>query len=263
MGKDKTTSIRWAISELTNQREELESKLKVARKRDETCSLIEEVLAQKEALQTRIVALEEGLQVSTDLVDVPVNDIEKEVSKINDKLEIAHERLASLEQEEYLEELGNKLNRSTKSSGENFTNTSPSDNEFPNTNLGFNSSQTDMSEQLNHESYPDTESAKLPVSSQNSTLDTLMKTKSNRIQPEEIHESAQNVRVAQDEDLECGEFIKKSVVTNTESLEEISARLGIEESFLKEKGVQAILRMIERNGGKLSFPLEVQQIELP
>ena len=137
---EKTTSIRWAISELTNQREELESKLKVARKRDETCSLIEEVLAQKEALQTRIVALEEGLQVSSDLVDVPVNDIEKEVSKINDKLEIAHERLASLEQEEYLEELGNKLSRGAKSSGENFTNTPPSDNEFPNTNLGFNSS---------------------------------------------------------------------------------------------------------------------------
>jgi formiminotetrahydrofolate cyclodeaminase len=45
------------------------------------------------------------------------------------------------------------------------------------------------------------------------------------------------------------------------SLEETAASLGVEPEFLAEKGLQAILRMIVRNHGKLSFPLEVDQID--
>jgi hypothetical protein len=43
-------------------------------------------------------------------------------------------------------------------------------------------------------------------------------------------------------------------------LEETAKQLGIEPDFLAEKGINAILRMIARNGGKLSFPLELDQI---
>ena len=45
------------------------------------------------------------------------------------------------------------------------------------------------------------------------------------------------------------------------SLEQTAQRLGIEPDFLAEKGLQAILRMIARNGTKLSFPLSVDQID--
>jgi hypothetical protein len=48
--------------------------------------------------------------------------------------------------------------------------------------------------------------------------------------------------------------------TSAASLEETAKILGIEPDFLAEKGLQAILRMIARKGGKLSFPLEVEQI---
>ena len=44
------------------------------------------------------------------------------------------------------------------------------------------------------------------------------------------------------------------------SLEETAQKLGVEPEFLAEKGLNAILRMIARNGGKLSFPLDVDQI---
>ena len=67
--KNKVGSLKWAIDELGKQREELESRLKIARKRDETGALIEEVLAQKDALQKRISALEDGLRVSSELVE--------------------------------------------------------------------------------------------------------------------------------------------------------------------------------------------------
>ena len=106
---EKVKSLQWAIEELSKQKEELDGKLKIALKREETGSLIEEVNAQREALDQRISALHDGLKVSSELVDTPVDFLEDEISKINDKLEIAQERLQSLEQEQYLEELGRKV----------------------------------------------------------------------------------------------------------------------------------------------------------
>ena len=61
--KTKAGSLKWAIEELSKQRGELIGKLQVAQKRDETNSLIEEVFAQKKALEKRISALEDGLSV--------------------------------------------------------------------------------------------------------------------------------------------------------------------------------------------------------
>ena len=49
--------------------------------------------AQRDALDQRISALHDGLKVSSDLVDTPVDFLEDEIAKINDKLEIAQERL--------------------------------------------------------------------------------------------------------------------------------------------------------------------------
>ena len=112
MTASKTKSLRWAISELSKQREDLDAKLKIAYKRDETNALINEVLAQRKALEQRISALEDGLKASSDLVNVPCDELESEMQKINEKLEIAKERLYTIEQEEYLEQLGKSLNRS-------------------------------------------------------------------------------------------------------------------------------------------------------
>ena len=107
--KNSSSSLRWAIDELSKQKEDLSSKLKIAKKRDDTNSLIAEVQAQKDALSKRISSLEQGLQVSSKLVEKPVSSIESEINQVNDKLEIAKDRLNKLEQEEYLEELGKKL----------------------------------------------------------------------------------------------------------------------------------------------------------
>ena len=107
---NQTNSLHWAIGELSKQKDELEGKLKVARKRDETSALIEEVNAQKDALDKRISSLQDGLKVSADLVDDQVNELEDTISSVDEKLEVAQERLEALEQEEYLEKLGRKLN---------------------------------------------------------------------------------------------------------------------------------------------------------
>ena len=108
--ESKSSSLRWAIEELSKQKEELSSKLSVAQKREDTNSLIDEVNAQKEALEKRISSLNDGFKASSELVDEPLGLLEEELSKVDDKLEIAQDRLNTLEQEEYLEELGRKLN---------------------------------------------------------------------------------------------------------------------------------------------------------
>ena len=47
----KSSSLRWAIDELSKQKNELTTKLNIAQKREETSSLINEVNAQKAALE--------------------------------------------------------------------------------------------------------------------------------------------------------------------------------------------------------------------
>ena len=46
-----------------------------------------------------------------------------------------------------------------------------------------------------------------------------------------------------------------------QSLHQCAETLGVEPVFLLNKGIQAVLRMVARNGNKLSFPLEVQQLD--
>ena len=253
LSDSKTSSLQWAIDELSKQREALDAKLKVALKRDETQALIDEVMAQRKALEKRISALEDGLKASSDLVDVPCDELESEMQKIDEKLDIAKERLHTIEQEEYLEELGKSLNR-----------TNP-DKEDPSSSLSIQpdtSSIEDLGlvppvEKVSSTSSSPTThfSAESEVSDSASVFTQAKPMKaSNRLPNQEVQteESSTTVTVEQPESLS-----KQSVL----SLEETAKHLGIEPDFLTEKAMNAILRMIARNGGKLTFPLEVDQID--
>ena len=101
--------MNWTIGDLPKQKYELEGKLHIARKHYETGALIEEVHAPKHALDKRIGFLQDGLKASYDLVDDQVDELEKTVFTVDEKLEVAQERLEALEQEAYLEQIGRKL----------------------------------------------------------------------------------------------------------------------------------------------------------
>jgi hypothetical protein len=81
-----------------------------------------------------------------------------------------------------------------------------------------------------------------------------MKATSNRIPETELQSP-------EDQISEPASKLSETPETSVHPLEETAANLGIEPEFLAEKGLQAILRMVARNGGKLSFPLEVDQID--
>jgi hypothetical protein len=242
---EKVKSLEWAIEELSKQREELDGKLKIARKREETGSLIDEVYAQKDALDKRISALEDGLKVSSELVDTPLGFLEEEISKVNDKLEIAKERLESLEQEQYLENLGRKLNRNL-------------DEDFD-TGSSLQVEEPDSSELLiSQAASPIVDSEYSGSEKQLSTTTQTMSSPSNRIETEQP--STRLSSVAQDEEPQLTRSEEK-VAIPVEGLEETAQKLGIEPDFLVAKGTQALLRMIARNGGHLTFPLELEQID--
>ena len=239
----KIDSLHWAIEELSKQRQELDGKIKIARKREETGSLIEEVHAQKDALEKRISALEDGLKVSSELVDTPLDNLEEEISSVNDKLEIAQERLESLEQEQYLEDLGQKLNRSHDDDVSSLDNSS--------------SNFTDPASPIISLNMPSHEKSNLEENL--STTTQTMSTPSNRIETSQESTSriSETIQPEQTEALSKEQIVPLPV----EGLEETATKLGVEPDFLVEKGTQALLRMIARNGGQLKFPLEIDQID--
>ncbi|MDG1139519.1 MAG: hypothetical protein P8N49_08390 [Opitutales bacterium] len=269
MPNDKTSSLKWAIDELSKQRLEFENQLSIAQKRDETRELITEVHAQKEALQKRISALEDGLKVSSELVQVPVPNLESDISEINDKLEIAKERLDNLEQEEYFEELGRKLNgKQTQDSsttsekvtlGTNDTNNLEKTAALPSSFSSFSESHLPIT------SEPDFNSPDISdTTASTSTPTATMKPTSSRIQQTVPNTSdAESSRLPEEESDRSTE--QATITTNNLSsvpvanLEETAEKLGVEQDFLVEKSIQAVLRMVARNGGKLTFPLEVEQ----
>ena len=242
------------------QREDLNTKLKIALKRDETNSLIEEVMAQRKALEQRVSALEDGLRVSSDLVDTPCTDLELEIGKIDEKLEIAKERLQSIEQEEYLEELGKKLNRSHSPEPDevpNFSNIESRaqlDSFVEDLDISNQTSETQFSPPIQKNS-PFTEEISQNFPSSESSTPTIMKATSNRIQVSEVD------KILQTKSVEKAAKPSAAPKISNISLEETANHLGIEPDFLAEKALQAVMRMIARKGGQLSFPLEVDQID--
>ena len=266
MSNNQTASIRWAIEELSKQKEEIESKISVARKRDDTSELIREVLAQKDALHKRISALEDGLKVSTELVQAPISQLENERTEISEKLEIAQERLENLEQEEYFEELGRKLTGKQETLKEL---PEKSDNNLVTGESAETSTFSDFDPPLL--ANDPTNVDKTPISPmsfeqsgiQTSTQTETMKSTQSRIQQNEVESTLEDGSRLPDTEEEVNQpqntkTLKPVALCN---LEDTASALGIESDFLVEKATQSVLRMIARNGGKLSFPLEVEQID--
>ena len=250
--QNKSNSLRWAIDELSKQKEDLGSKLSIAQKRDDTSSLIDEVHAQKKALNKRISSLEDGLKASSELVEKSVESLEEELNSVGDKLEIAKDRLNTLEQEEYLEELGRKLNG-------DFSENSDTNNMKIDDTLSSHDEIAGSIEPIQHLQSAENLSED-SISSTSPTLSpTLVKSPTNRIQNKDSEDSQSSIQVSN---------ISESIVSlndcpeaTLQDLNQCAKDLGVEPEFLLNKGIQAILRMIQRNGNKLSFPLEVQQLD--
>ena len=251
----KLSSLNWAVAELAKQKDELKTKLSIAQKREETGSLLEEVNAQKDALENRITSLKEGMEASTELVDEPVANITEELNKIDDKLEIAKDRLNTLEQEEYLEELGKKLNGDFIGDSSYQAEDSVSLSIEPNDLLDHSHTLTDSGDSPKIKT---TAGSLQPLSSPTTAI---MKSPTNRIETEEKTEDEIETVVPEIDVTDKVTKLEQCSPATVQGLEECAKSLGMEPDFLLNKSMQAVLRMIARNGNKVSFPLELEQIE--
>ncbi|HCY58928.1 MAG TPA: hypothetical protein DHU78_08770, partial [Opitutae bacterium] len=98
---------------------------------------------------------------------------------------------------------------------------------------------------------------------QTSTQTETMKSTESRIQQNKVESNLEDgSRIPEaDVDLVQPQNTKTLKPIAVSNLEETALALGVESDFLVEKATQSVLRMIARNGGKLSFPLEVEQVD--
>jgi hypothetical protein len=244
----KLDSLQWAIGELEKQKKIFEDKLSTAKKRDETQCLIDEVINQKSALDQRIASLENGLIESSQLVEEPVANLTEELEKIDGKLGIAQDRLNTLEQEEYLEDLGRKLN------GDISHIPSSEIEDIPNPSI-------DSQPLIEPVPLANFENPSISLQSLPSPTPVLMKSPTNRIETEGETLDDTSSRMTENDSVIAEPKNKLSAPMKTQGLEDCAKSLGVEPDFLLNQGIQAVLRMISRNGNKVSFPLEVEQVE--
>ena len=242
---DQIRSLQWAIGELSKQKQSLEEQISTSRKREETKEIIQEVNAQRKALDKRISALKEGLKKSSESGAIQEPHLRSEIAGVEDKLEVARERLKVLEQDRYLEELGQNL--SGKSSSNPITTSSES-----------SSTPIELEENRVSESKP------IQVKS-NTILSDNMNEPTNRLAATEAEtDLATAVRTSTSPkprksipstgNLACSE-------ETSQAIHEAATALDLDAEYVLEKGMQAVLRMIARNGNRMTFPLEVKHIE--
>ena len=219
----KISSLNWAVAELDKQKNELNTKLGIAQKREETANLLKEVIAQKDAMEKRISSLEDGFNASTELVDEPVANLTEELEKIDDKLEIAQDRLNTLEQEEYLEDLGRKLN------GDISHIPSSEIEHIPNPSI-------DSQPLIEPVLLANFENPSICLQSLPSPTPVLMKSPTNRIETEEETLEDTSSRMTENDSVIAETKNKLSAPMKTQGLEDCAKSLGVEPDFLLNQG---------------------------
>ena len=174
-----------------------------------------------------------------------------EMLEIEGKLEVAQERLKFLEQDKYIEDLGGRL--SGKEIPEN------GESEEIETELPESILPETLVENLN-------ESQNEPKSEGSYTTKTdAMPETTNRISLDETQtdsttETSTKTVPVQSERIISGDSISCTQSTSR-SIREVAEALDLAPEDVLDKGMQAILRMISRNGNRITFPLDVKQVE--
>ena len=250
---DQIRSLQWAIGELGKQKQSLDDKVSARRKRDETEEIIQEVNAQRKALDKRISALQEGLKKSSDSEAIQEPHLQDEITGVEGKLEVARERLKVLEQDKYLEELGQNLSGKSPTSPMNISSESNTDEESLSQALPFESEENRVSE---------TEPVK---DKSNTILSDTMNEPTNRLAATELEANvATETRATTEQKLRAPISDTGTLVCSkdtSQSIHEAAVALDLDAEYILEKGMQAVLRMIARNGNRITFPLEVKHIE--
>lgn len=263
---DQIRSLQWAIEKLDKEKYSLEEKANSARKREETEELIEEVAAQRKALDKRIGALREGLENQASAEGSGGTEaLSDKMDAVREKLEIARERLKVLEQDRYLEDLGRSLSGKTEAVA---TRPDEAANAAFSPSVSGSTEDAKLIDAVPIEPAASSESADFQTTTKQPVF-TTMSESTNRL-PSAVAESAGAAATIAEPAvqkptapravLSSGGTLACSEATS-QGIREAAAALDIDPEYVLEKGMQAVLRMIARNGHRMTFPLDVKQVE--
>ena len=249
---DQIRSLQWAIGELSKQKQSLDEKVSVSRKREETEDIIQEVNAQRKALEKRISALQEGLEKSSASGTIPEPDFQDEIAGVEGKLEVARERLKVLEQDKYLEELGQNLSGNSSANPVPISSEPNADAEVLPSAIPFESEKNQIPESEPVRVEPN----KILCDTMNEPANRLpaSKTESNVATVVDATSPQRRASISSNGSLSCSE-------ETSQAIHEAAYALDLDPEYVLEKGIQAVLRMVARNGNRMTFPLEVKHIE--
>ena len=228
-------SLKWAIDELEKEKIAITSRWQKSNEAKDLKASLGDALSEKQALDGHIESLEDNLLELEDGEESPaIEDLESQKSSLEERIVIASERDAAFEQDRELERIAVRF-RGDQFTGENevhLTSTIPLFKDTENTEHSMEESTTDNRLQnIGPLKEPETESATRP----------------------HAVEAKQLVSMGSGS-IVCSE-------ATSDSLREAAATLDLEPEYLLDKSVQAVLRMIERNKNRVTFPLEVKQVD--
>ncbi len=223
-------SLKWAIDELKKEKEAITFRLEESRQASELKSNLNDALSEQETLNSRIADLQGNLQeIKGEEKESPeAEDLDGEESSLEERILIASERLSALEQDRDLEHIAQRF----------------------------------KGEEGDSEPAAFDRLAINPPTNEQSMEEA---TRENRIKQSDPIEDSPSQPLPQlgkvDSDVKIGSGSLICRESTSESLREAAAALDLDPEYLLDKSVQAVLRMIQRNKSRVTFPLEVKQVD--
>lgn len=232
--QEQINSLKWAVDELEKEKTTIAARWEKSQEASGLQTSLEEALSEQQSLSSTINDMEGSLRDigEGEAESLSTDELESQKASLQERIIIASERLEVLEQERELERIA----------------------------LRFRGVQPSSETEIDLES-------SIPLSKDLETTEKSMEETSteNRLQdidslkePETIVRShaidAKPLVTAGTGSVACSE-------TTSDGLREVAIALDLDPEYLLDKSVQAILRMIERNKNRVTFPLEVKQVD--
>ena len=227
-------SLKWAIEELEKEKETIGQRLEKTRQENGLRTSLDDALSEQELINDRVSTLEDTLKDFDDTgKETPASDnLKSQKDSLDERIVIASERLAVMEQDRELEHIALRFK------GEQLA----SDTEIKSASTDSLSQNSQSTEQ----------------SMEEATTDNRLQNMGSSKEPN-IESVAQLSEVEAKPKVTSGSLVCQEATNET--LRDAATALDLDPEYLLDKSVQAVLRMIQRNKNRVTFPLEVKQID--
>jgi hypothetical protein len=232
--QEQINSLKWAVDELEKEKNTIAARSLKIREASGLQTSLQEAISEQQSLNTRINEMEGGLREieGDEHESLSAEELAAQQASLQERIAIASERLSVLEQERELESIA----------------------------LRFRGEPAPVETDIDQE--PINRLSKELETTQNAMEETTTENRLQIIDSIDEPENAPRARVTETKPLvTVGSGSLACTEATSQGLREASADLDLDPEYLLDKSVQAVLRMFERNKNRVTFPLEVKQID--